>query len=255
MYSINRIIKAIVWLCVGTTAQRRRVLQECARTSASVFGDFPISEDNKLWRQDGEFLEQYKHLSPANPYSQDRKFVLREFVRFTQNIPGALAECGCFEGASAWFMASELPNDPIYLFDSFEGLPPPSDNDTPSNGKSFSWKTGDLTASEKILQKNLEDFSNITVLKGWIPERFNEVAEQPFRFVHIDVDLFQPTLDTLDFFYPRLNCGGVIVLDDYGFTTCPGAYKATTDYMHDKPENIIHLPTGQGIIIKTSPQT
>ena len=166
-----------------------------------------------------------------------------------------MAECGCFEGASAWFMVNELPNTPVYLFDSFEGLPQPSENDTPLNGHSFAWKTGDLTASEKKLRKNLEDFSNITVMKGWIPERFNEVAEQLFRFVHIDVDLFQPTLDTLEFFYPRLHCGGVIVLDDYGFTTCPGAYKAATDFMSDKPENIIHLPTGQGLVIKTSPHT
>ncbi len=251
MYSISRIIKAIIWLCLGTTAQRRRVLQECARVSASVFGDFPISEDNKLWRQDLDFIRQYNNLSPANPYSQDRKFVLREFVRFTQNVSGAMAECGCFEGASAWFMANELPDTPIYLFDSFEGLPQPSQNDTPLSGHSFSWKAGDLTTSEGKLRKNLENFSNVEVLRGWIPQRFNEVAEQLFRFVHIDVDLFQPTLDTLDFFYPRLNCGGVIVLDDYGFTTCPGAYKAATDFMNNKPESIIHLPTGQGLIIKS----
>lgn len=253
MYSIRRIIKAMAWLCAGTTAQRKRVLQECARVSASVFGDFWISEDNKLWRQDHNFLAQYNDLSPANPYSQDRKFVLREFVRFTQHIPGAMAECGCFEGASAWFMANELPNVPVYLFDSFEGLSPPGENDAPATDHSFSWQTGDLTASEKKLRNNLENNSNINILKGWIPERFNEVAEQRFRFVHIDVDLFQPTLDSLEFFYPRLHGGGIIVLDDYGFTTCPGAYKASTDFMSDKPEMIIHLPTGQGLIIKTSP--
>lgn len=240
-----------MWLCVGTSAQRRRVLQEFARISAAVFGDFPISEDNKLWRQDQNFLRQYNRLSPANPYSQDRKFVLREFVRFTQHVPGAMAECGCFEGASAWFMANELPDTPVYLFDSFEGLSQPSKNDIPLTDHSFSWKTGDLTTSEANLRKNLENFSNINVMKGWIPQRFNEVAEQLFRFVHIDVDLFQPTLDTLDFFYSRLNCGGVIVLDDYGFTTCPGAYKAANGFMSNKPERIVHLPTGQGIIIKS----
>ena len=240
-----------MWLCAGSTAQRRRVLQECARASASFFGDFPISEDNKLWRQDFNFLGQYKKLSPANPYSQDRKFVIREFVRFTKHIPGAMAECGCFEGASAWFMANELPNTPIFLFDSFEGLSQPSENDTPLNGHSFSWQTGDLTASEIRLRKNLEHFSNVTVMRGWIPTRFNEVAEQRFRFVHIDVDLFQPTLDSLNFFYPRLNRGGTIILDDYGFTTCPGAYKAATKFMNNNPENIIHLPTGQGLIIKS----
>lgn len=253
MYSFRRIAKAFGWLLAGTAAQRRRVLQECARASAAFFGDFPISEDNKLWREDLDFLKQYRKLSPNNPYSQDRKFVLREFVRFTRNVPGVIAECGCFEGASAYFMATEVRDIPIYLFDSFEGLSAPGKFDVPSIDSALSWNTGDMKASEKKLRENLKGFPNISIKKGWIPERFNEVAEQTFRFVHIDVDLYQPTLDSLDFFYPRLQKGGVILMDDFGFTTCPGAHKAATDFMKNKPEAIIHLPTGQGIIIKITP--
>ena len=45
--------------------------------------------------------------------------------------------------------------------------------------------------------------------------------------------------------------GGVIVMDDYGSTTCPGAYKAAEEFMHSKEEYILHLPTAQGIIIKS----
>ena len=67
--------------------------------------------------------------------------------------------------------------------------------------------------------------------------------------VHVDVDLYEPTLASLAFFYPRMNPGGVMVCDDYGFTTCPGATKAVDEFLHDKPEKMIALPNGGGFFI------
>jgi len=249
MYSPQRIVKSLYWLVFGNPAKRRRVRQECARIAASMFGDYPISEDCKLWREDKIFLDEYKRLSPASPYSQDRKFVLREFARYTKNIPGCMAECGCYQGASAYFMAKENPDIPLHLFDSFEGLSEPTEMDGPRAKDHHHWEKGDLTASEKQARETLRDFNKVVFHKGWIPDRFPEVAKDHFRLVHIDVDLYQPTRDALEFFYPRMNSNGVIILDDYGFTTCPGALKACKEFISDKPEYILHLPTGQGVII------
>ena len=50
--------------------------------------------------------------------------------------------------------------------------------------------------------------------------------EQKYRMIHIDVDLYRPTLDCLEYFGPRLELGGIIVLDDYGSPKCPGIKKA-----------------------------
>jgi predicted O-methyltransferase YrrM len=177
--------------------------------------------------------------------------VLRECVRFTRNLPGALAECGTYQGASAYFMAREAPGVPLYLFDSFEGLSAPDATDRRVAEDHLPWQAGDMRSTEETLRGTLAEFDNVHILKGWIPERFPEVANERFRLLHIDVDLYQPTLDTLKFYYPRMNPGGVIVMDDYGSTLCPGAHRAVTEFMGDKMERVIHLPTGQGIIIKT----
>lgn len=67
------------------------------------------------------------------------------------------------------------------------------------------------------------------------------------------MDLYQPTLDSFRFFYPRLNPGGIILCDDFGFATCPGARKAANDYFSDKVEKMIELPDGGGFIIKGYP--
>ena len=71
-----------------------------------------------------------------------------------------------------------------------------------------------------------------------------------FSFVHIDVDLYDPTKDSISFFYDRLNADGIIVCDDYGFTTCPGATRACNEFLENKPEKMIALSGGGGFLIK-----
>ena len=249
MLTTGRVLKGLRGLFFGPRSSRRRSLHEVTRFVASVLGGHYIGEDYKVWLKDKEFVDQFLNLSPHNSFSMERKYALREFARSVEKLNGAVAECGCYVGVSAWFIASVINSEDLYLFDSFEGLSIPSENDrSPKNLPQ--WKRGDLAATESDLYRNLSCFSNIHVLKGWIPERFSEVADRNFKLVHIDVDLYQPTLDSLDFFYPRLVCGGMVVLDDYGFANCPGAFNAANHYMQDKAESIIHLPTGQGVIIK-----
>ncbi|MEO0034391.1 MAG: hypothetical protein RLZZ501_414, partial [Pseudomonadota bacterium] len=90
----------------------------------------------------------------------------------------------------------------------------------------------------------------VEIYPGWIPERFGEVADRRFCLVHIDVDLQQPTLDALAFFYPRLVPGGLIVFDDYGCSTCVGATAVVDAFLADKPEPIIHLAAGGAFLVK-----
>ncbi len=179
--------------------------------------------------------------------SLDRKFALSQLMRLASAVEGDTAECGVYNGGSSYIMLlSTIGSDKThFLFDSYEGLSLPSEND----GKY--WKSGDLNFSEANVLENLKEFSERLVsYKGWIPDRFNEVAEKRFSFVHIDVDLYEPTLSSLDFFYARMNTGGVILIDDYGFDTCPGATEAV-DKFHDLcPEKPEMLPSGGAFILK-----
>ena len=107
-----------------------------------------------------------------------------------------------------------------------------------------------MGVSEDTVRANLSAFDFVRYHRGWIPERFDDVADRRFAFVHVDVDLEQPTRDSLAFFYPRLVPGGVLLCDDYGFVTCPGARRAFDEYIADKPEPLPERPTGQGFLIK-----
>lgn len=245
-----RAFKALQWLLAGTPAQRRRVCHELARMSAGLFGDFPLSDDYKCWREDHQFLADYKRLSPLNPYSQDRKWTLREYTLLSNGREGDIAECGCYQGASAFFMAQASEHGSLCLFDSFQGISDPQQVDRYERLDVMPWKYGDMQSPVEVLRANLTGFNCIEVYAGWIPERFLEVAGRQFRLVHIDVDLYQPTLDSLEFFYPRLVEGGVIVMDDYGMLTCPGAKRAADEFAATTGARILHLPTGQGVLTR-----
>ena len=70
------------------------------------------------------------------------------------------------------------------------------------------------------------------------------------RLARALVDIRQSVLDCCEFVYPRMVPGGVLVFDDYGFLTCPGARAAVDEFFSDKPEHALVLHTGQAIVFK-----
>ena len=68
--------------------------------------------------------------------------------------------------------------------------------------------------------------------------------------MHIDVDLYEPTRGCLEYFYPRLVEGGVMICDDYGAPLYPGAHKAWDEYCGQNDIAYVVLDTGQSVLIK-----
>lgn len=170
----------------------------------------------------------------------------------------SVAECGCWRGQSAHIIARALKEQASHklflIFDSFEGLSEYSGEDKgtkPITKEQESQERKVFAASEELVRNNLSEFDFIRYYKGWIPDRFSEVKDHEFCFVNIDVDLYNPIKDCLEFFYPRMKPGGVLFLDDYGFQQFPGAIKAVDDFVKaNKISIFIALPTGGAFIIK-----
>ena len=221
--------------------------QAAEALAAAVYPKYKFSEYSRIFLEDEDFIAFYsRFMDVGNWHSLDRKYTLREMLKLVAHLDGDIAECGAYKGFSAHMICQALQGTPalVHLFDSFEGLPEPEARDGDY------WFKGALTVAEEKLHETLAGFDNYRVYKGWIPERFHEVADCRFRFVHIDVDLYRPTYDSLLFFYPRLAPGGIVLLDDHGFRTCPGTREATDEFFADKSERIALLPTGQAFTIK-----
>lgn len=195
--------------------------------------------------------------------SIEKQYNTIQFLRLVQFKEGCIAECGTFKGLGSFMFCHTLRQaDPTYdgsdfhIFDSFEGLsmPNPQDNiQDPRVGnldKPY-MTSGSFYCELQHVRQALSEFPAIEFHKGWIPDSFINLPERKYRFVHIDVDLYQPTRDSLEYFYPRLCEGGVIVCDDYAHLQWPGAKKALDEYCNPRGITVLCLTTGQGVIIKT----
>lgn len=231
---------------LNSTDEATRYQAAEALTSA-IYPKYKFSEFARIFLEDQEFLHYYQRfMDEENWHSLDRKYTLNQLLKLCANLQGDLAECGVYKGASAYLMcrANRQTGRIIHLFDSFSGLSEPDHRDGEY------WFKGALSAGEDTLSNSLAGFENFRIYSGWIPGRFHEVSNLQFCFLHIDVDLYEPTLASLVFFYERIVSGGLILMDDYGFKTCPGAKQAADEFFSDKSEQIILLPTGQAFVVK-----
>ncbi len=156
-------------------------------------------------------------------------------------------------GKSSFFILNGLndPQRPHHLCDSFEGLSQPTEADAETGGRRDPWEAGDLQADERVTREQLQEFPQCRFHRGWIPDCFAGLEDRRFALVHIDVDLYEPTRAAFEFFYPRLSPGAVMICDDYGFASCPGARKAVDEFFADKADVPIELPSGQALIFHT----
>jgi hypothetical protein len=204
------------------------------------------------WWKNEEFTRYLDRVGELGVLNTDRKWMVHQLLRLVAHLPGDTAECGVFRGATSYLICcaneeSQAGDKTHHLFDSFEGLSEPC----PADG--VHWSKGDLKCGIEQVQKALSHLAKLRFHPGWIPDRFQDVEGRKFSFVHIDVDLTEPTRESLAFFYPRMEPGGIIVCDDYGQSTSPGATQAVDRFLADKPEKMLMLPEGGGfLILKTA---
>ena len=163
----------------------------------------------------------------------------------------------CFKGFSSLLLRTieeKLSNFNIndyFLIDSFEGFSDILEEDKPIKPNVYQNKKGDLKANIERVENLFKQFKNVNIIKGWIPKVFESLDENnKYKFVHIDVDLYQPTFDTLNYIYDKVVKGGIIITDDYRSSFFPGNQKAWEKYFNSKNIRSLSLPSGQAVVIK-----
>ena len=164
-------------------------------------------------------------------------------------------ECGVGDGMSSFYTLREINLDSkisniskLHLYDSWG--PMQKDGLLQSESSSLG-RYSELELD--VTKKNLKEFENMTIYhKGYIPEIFHNVPESPSSIVylHIDLNSTPPTIDTLEYFFPKLISGGVILFDDYGWKNHKDTKDAVDEFFKNKPGILLHLPTAQAIFFK-----
>lgn len=174
--------------------------------------------------------------------SGNEAFMLHSLARAQAGMDGDMAEVGVYQGCSAKIISIANGGKPLHLFDTFLGLP------EPDLSERSRLTTGLYAASLASVRAFLADRNGISFHPGLFPQTAADCPAKSFSFVHLDVDLKSSTLDCLDYFYPRMVQGGVIMTHDYSYLD--GVKAAFVEFLSTRAERLIELPTSQAMIVK-----
>ena len=212
--------------------------------------EFARSTGAFLPRRDGS-ARSIEECSPWDSVRRDMLVLLMRDIE-VRGIEGSLAELGVYKGETARLIHHYLPDRPLHLFDTFEGF---SRGDARAEaavtGASVSEGQFGDTSVEGVRRFIQPRNSNVRFHSGVFPDSCDPaVLRGVFAFVHLDADLYRPTLAGLDAFYPVVAQGGYIVVHDYN--AWHGARAATDDFLAGKPEVAIPMPdkSGSAVIVR-----
>jgi len=204
------------------------------------------------WLTDRQFRNVYEVIKDYTLVDKYRCYELWQLVSQTAGLKGALIEIGVWKGGSGALIAQQAKlvgiSDTVYLCDTFTGV-------VKAGKKDSVYKGGEhADASEKTVNELLNKLKlkNSKILTGVFPEGTSKlVKDKIFRFCHIDVDVYQSAKDIMDWIWPKLVVGGMVVFDDYGFRACAGITRLVNEERGKQDRLIIHNLNGHAVMIKT----
>ncbi|MBT8594000.1 macrocin O-methyltransferase [Polynucleobacter paneuropaeus] len=171
----------------------------------------------------------------------------------SDQVPGDLIETGVWRGGATIFMKACIKalnerDRVIWVADSFEGLPPPSQLYPLDNGD-VHYTYPELAVSLEKVQDNFKKYDlldeKIHFLKGWFSETLKTDAIGKLAIIRLDGDMYESTIDAISALYPKLSKGGFLIVDDYCLQPCA---QAIHDYrtQHNIHDEIIDID-GTGV--------
>ncbi len=214
-----------------------------------------------------DFDEELKDVITAvRPYtmtSNDKLHALITASRYIRDhrIAGDVVECGVWRGGSMHAVARTLlaggdTERDLYLFDTFEGMPPPEENDVRQDGRSAQELLEEGTREQTIwAYASLEDVKagfqtvpypeeRVHFVQGKVEDTVPQQAPDKIALLRLDTDWYSSTKHELEQLYPRLVSGGVLILDDYGWWQ--GARQATDEWLQESGAQLLLWRAGSG---------
>jgi len=206
--------------------------------------------------KDKEFQDLYSKVgtrkSKYTLTSMERCYSLYKAIQYITkgNILGDIVECGVWRGGSAMLAALTLIKNQqthrkIYLYDTYEGMPEPTDKDIDIHGVPYRllWKKEKefLSVSLDEVKKNIFSTGypkeNIIFVKGMVQDTIPNTVPKQIALLRLDTDLYESTYHELFHLYPKTTSQGVIIIDDYGHFQ--GSQEATEKYLSQNPQKVL----------------
>jgi O-methyltransferase len=205
------------------------------------------------WLKDKLFNNIYATVKKDALVVKTQAYELWQLVEETHHLHGDIIEIGTWRGASLIIMATKMASmqssSTIYGCDTFEGV-------VKSSHKDNYYKDGMHSNTTLTYVQNriaALQLSNIVLCKGIFPnETGNTVTSTQFRLCHLDVDTYQSAKDCVDFLWPKITIGGIMVCNDYGYPRTKGITQFVNELRQKNNSIVIHNLNGNAIIVKTN---
>jgi hypothetical protein len=208
-------------------------------------------------------------IGAVRPYTMtdsDKVFALIQATRYVSrhSIPGDVVECGVWRGGSMQAAARTLlsagdTERDLYLFDTYEGMPPPSAEDVRHDGRpaeellagaeresSKVWAVATLDDVQEGFAQVPYPAERVHFVKGLVEDTIPDSAPEQIAILRLDTDWYESTRHELEHLYPRLSPGGVLLLDDYGYWK--GARQAVDEFLEQTGERLLLTRMASGRI-------
>ena len=179
-------------------------------------------------------------------------YAVKHATKFAKTENYNLVECGVEWGYTSFFALKTLTNNgkkinsfSMHLYDAWQDMREEELLESEYWHVNL-YKNLDIESTKKNL---IEFKENLIFHQGYIPDSLMKKPDPPdtIFYLHIDLNSAKPTEHALEFFYPRLVVGGVILFDDYGWDAYEDTKNTIENFFKDKPGLLMKIPTGQAI--------
>ncbi|WP_299123557.1 TylF/MycF/NovP-related O-methyltransferase [uncultured Winogradskyella sp.] len=212
------------------------------------FTEYQIKNENNYTDFTRDELDIIGKVKGFTMTSAERVVSLIRAVNYIElnNIGGSIIECGVWKGGSimAALLALKEKNRDVYLYDTFEGMSEPTDQDKSYKDESAKkayinkdeyWKRIECFSTLDEVKNNIYSIdypkNKIKFIQGKVEDTIPNIIPEKIAILRLDTDWYESTMHEMIHLFPRLVAGGVIIIDDYGHWK--GCRKAIDEYIND----------------------
>jgi O-methyltransferase len=239
-------------------------------TKPAMRGPYTYSADGLSTIHDASFLADplFRHsyrlgaesghriCSPEDLHIEWRVYVCCWAASHAIQLDGDFVECGVSTGIVSRAVANYVDFGrharKFWLVDTFEGIPIEQAS-TQEQSLAQSKNARHYFDCYEDVCSHFSRYGNVRVVKGRVPEVLHEVSADAVCYLHIDMNIAEPEVDAIRYFWHRLTPGALVVFDDYGSLVHAEQKRALDLFADSVNVRILAMPTGQGLLLKPPP--
>jgi predicted O-methyltransferase YrrM len=223
-----------------------------------------------LANADEDFHEAYEQARQFTMTSPERMHALYQAARYVarRGLKGDYVECGVWRGGSSMmaalgFLAEGDSGRRMWLYDTFEGMPPPIAKDVRHDGVTAEeilstearqpqvfnhWAYASLADARSNMESTGFPAGRVEYVVGKVEDTIPANCPDQVAILRLDTDWYESTRHELVHLWPRLIPGGVLIVDDYGYWQ--GSKEAVDEYFADEPPLLIRIDSDGRLVVK-----